>query len=542
MSFLAGLLLGMLPLLWAGWVLIRGRHQPVALLGPSGTPLLANALFRELDPGTREHLLQDGHGGPTGLRMRPLPGLLGLRLVLVEAIRIDEPGRGALLETLLFRFEEGGPVHRLVQQVLADARGPLGASYLDQLLGNPAEDEVRDPFVDAESYQPGEEERLLDLLARLARDHRPDGLVWKGPNPGEPVPSGLQAFLERRGLQCLLAVPLNGGGAWRGGLLVGWGHGQYNPARHRLALELCVLLQTQLQNRRTLRQLKLLNRELREDLGHKSRRIQELDQRLKSRQRELEEASTAAAEASRLKSEFLASMSHELRTPLNAIKGYTSIVLKEEGLSPRQQLSLERVRTSSDTLLKLINDILDYSRMESGKLALELELVNASAICRETVAHLEPLAQERELQFGLQADGPDIHAVLDRSKLERILINLLGNAIKFTDRGSVGLLLFRREGMLVFEVKDTGIGIHPEERELIFQHFRQGDGTSRRQHGGTGLGLAITARLVELLGGRLELDSELGRGSTFRVYLPIFLDLDTAHQVLAPQAESRLPV
>ena len=542
MILVSGIVLGLLPFLLVLRALHRSQSRALALVGPSGQAWLRNKAFRQALPTAEfsmEHSRLSGPAGP--LRAVELLRIAGTRLVLLESARVAEVERAGLLERLLVRFEEGGAVHHLVQQVLDDSRQVLDVAYLDLLLRNPAEDEARDPYSDAEHYLASEEQVLLALLEQTVQERTPDRL-WRLqdiPRGAKWVP--LVDFMRSRDLDRLLVIPLNAEQTWQGGLLVGWAAGAYSGGRHRLALELCVLLQTQLQNRRTLRQLKLLNRELRDGLAQQSLHVQQLELRLRAKQRELDDAEAAAAESSRLKVEFLASMSHELRTPLNAIKGYTSIVLKEEGLSARQQLSLERVRTSSDTLLKLINDILDYSRMESGKLSLDLELVNASSIARETVAHLEPLAHERELDFGLQSPDPDIYAVLDRSKLERILINLLGNAIKFTDRGSVALVLFRREGMLVFEVRDTGIGIHPDERQLIFQHFRQGDGSSKRQHGGTGLGLAITARLVELLGGRLELDSELGRGSTFRVYLPIFLDLDTARQVLDPRSESPQP-
>ncbi len=269
----------------------------------------------------------------------------------------------------------------------------------------------------------------------------------------------------------------------------------------------------------------------REQLLRLTAELREAERESQSMQRALTLAQAKAEEARRLKNEFLSSVSHELRTPLNAIQGYTRIVLRDQNLNDRQRMSLERVLTSSRNQLKLINNILDYSRLEAGRMRVDLEHIDVSAVCREVVVQIEALAQEGGLE--LKAELPEqLQTVSDRAKIERILINLLGNAIKFTQKGSVTLSIAVREGTVLIEVCDTGIGIRKEEQDLIFERFRQGSSSGQSSHTGTGLGLAITSRLVGLLDGRVELLSELGEGSTFSVRIPQFLDLSTARQAL----------
>jgi signal transduction histidine kinase len=292
----------------------------------------------------------------------------------------------------------------------------------------------------------------------------------------------------------------------------------------------------------------------RRELEQARRRVEEAESRLlvhrfetdRERQtllRELEQARLKSEEARKIKNEFLSSVSHELRTPLNAIQGYTRIVLRDDNLNERQRMSLERVMTSSKNQLKLINNILDYSRLEAGRMRLDLEALDMAAVCREVAVQVEPLAAEQQLELQVEMPEEGLHSITDRAKVERIVINLLGNAIKFTKRGGVRLRLEGRGGTLRLSVEDTGIGIGEEEKELIFERFRRGKQTdaSSKTYSGTGLGLAISRRLTELLGGRIEVESELGRGSTFTVLLPHFLDLATARQALQSDDEDARP-
>jgi signal transduction histidine kinase len=257
--------------------------------------------------------------------------------------------------------------------------------------------------------------------------------------------------------------------------------------------------------------------------------------------REGEVARRRVDEAESAKNEFLASVSHELRTPLNAIQGYTRIVLREAQLTDRQRLSLERVMTSSQNQLRLINNVLDYSRLEAGRMRLELEQLDLVQVLKDVLSQVEALAQERGLHVSMEVFPPmdRLPTVSDRAKLEQVLVNLMGNAIKFTSRGHIILRLRSEGGTAHLEVEDTGIGIPPEEQARVFERFRRTrSADASRTVSGTGLGLAISQGLAQLLGGQIRLQSEEGQGSTFTVSLPLFLDLETAALTLVGTDEA----
>jgi signal transduction histidine kinase len=256
----------------------------------------------------------------------------------------------------------------------------------------------------------------------------------------------------------------------------------------------------------------------------------EIERGLEKARKELAVARNRAEAADRTKSAFLATMSHELRTPLNSIIGFTSLLLQGlvGSLNAEQTKQLRMVKDSGQHLLALINDVLDISKIEAG----ELEITNAPfdlpESIRKVVQTVTPLAKKKQLSLIAQI-APDVNRITsDCWRVEQILLNLLSNAIKFTEQGEVTLTAEIvpdtrdvAHSALRISVVDTGLGIKREDLNKLFQPFRQLDTSLTRQHGGTGLGLAICKRLVERLGGTITVESEWGKGSTFRFTLPI---------------------
>jgi signal transduction histidine kinase/CheY-like chemotaxis protein len=246
----------------------------------------------------------------------------------------------------------------------------------------------------------------------------------------------------------------------------------------------------------------------------------ELEQRVEKRTAELSRAKDAAEEASRAKSEFLANMSHEIRTPLNGVIGMTELAL-ETKLTSEQQEYLDTVKLSGDALLSVINDILDFSKIEAGKVDLEAIDFNLRDTLEATLKTLALRAHEKGLEL-LCEIAPDVPEAVngDASRLRQVIVNLVGNAIKFTDKGEVELRVTveseEADGRILrFCVSDTGIGIPVEKQNLIFDPFAQADTSTTRKYGGTGLGLTISGRLVMMMGGRIWVQSQPGEGSQF---------------------------
>ena len=272
----------------------------------------------------------------------------------------------------------------------------------------------------------------------------------------------------------------------------------------------------EVENERLYEELKRFSSELEDRVREATRDLEERNLRLQWQSQELERAY-------RLKSEFLANMSHELRTPINALIGYTALMLDRiyGDLTAKQEEGLHRIQVSSQHLLALINDILDLAKIEAGKMPVHPERLSLNDLLHDAAAQIEPIVRRKGLEFNVQLPSETVYMDTDRTKVRQIVLNLLSNAVKFTAHGSVSISARASENEVRIAVSDTGIGIRPQDLEVIFEEFRQVDQSRTREYGGTGLGLSITRKLIALLGGNIAVASQYGRGSTFTVTLPL---------------------
>ncbi|MDP2206514.1 MAG: ATP-binding protein [Alphaproteobacteria bacterium] len=248
---------------------------------------------------------------------------------------------------------------------------------------------------------------------------------------------------------------------------------------------------------------------------------------IKAYEEKLQKAKETAEKASRAKTDFLAHMSHEIRTPLTAISGIAEIFEKHQGnLDPKQQQLVKTLNSSTQSLKELVSDILDFSKIESGELELEESPFGLQNLFEQVVSIVSVKAHEKGIGFRFDFEDVKRQRILgDRARLRQILINLIGNAVKFTDKGEVEIKASRimkgGSAQLRIDVRDTGIGIDPKHFDMIFERFKQADSSVSRKYGGTGLGLPISQRLARLMGGNITVDSALGKGSTFTLLLPV---------------------
>ncbi|MFM4965723.1 two-component sensor histidine kinase BarA [Aeromonas bivalvium] len=280
--------------------------------------------------------------------------------------------------------------------------------------------------------------------------------------------------------------------------------------------------------------------EMQQNIDQATSDLRETLEQIEIQNVELDMAKKRAQEAARVKSEFLANMSHELRTPLNGVIGFTRQLLKT-ALTPSQTDYMQTIEKSARNLLSIINDILDFSKLEAGKLQLEHIPFSLRDTLNETMHLLGPSAHDKQLELSLRIDAevPD-HLTGDPMRLQQVITNLAGNAIKFTEQGNVDVHisqsgpLHQGKCRLNVQIRDTGIGISPDQQRQLFQAFNQADSSISRRYGGTGLGLVITQKLVQQMGGLIRFESELGQGSVFT----FSLDLEVS---LLPQAD-QLPL
>ncbi len=257
------------------------------------------------------------------------------------------------------------------------------------------------------------------------------------------------------------------------------------------------------------------------EISDKNKQLLELHEELKKKAHELEIQKEKAVELTQVKSQFLASMSHELRTPLNSILGLSELVIKDVNSNDKTKERLSVVIKNGSKLLNLINNILEFSKLESGKAELNKSEFSLKVFTSDILSFLEPLLFEKQLSLKVEYGFvSDIVICSDRSKLEHILLNLIGNSIKFTELGEIKLQYEMKDNDLRIKVVDTGIGISENDREKIFEEFRQIDATNSRKYGGTGLGLAIVRRYVSIMKGKILLNSKVGEGTEFIVDLP----------------------
>jgi signal transduction histidine kinase/CheY-like chemotaxis protein len=479
-------------------------------------------------------------------------------------------GRGALTEQLAGEHSQVDLARRIITQLCRWMEVPTGVLYL------PEGDELLRVAGYADRAPGGERIGLGEGLVGQAALSRHEVSLTDVAAERFTVPSGLGAIVP----SCVYAIPIVQDG--RVSAVLELGTLEPLPPEHRDFLEsvsepitlalhqaqsrqrqAALLEHTQQQAAELAAQQEELNA-ANEELEEHNQRLRESEERLRAQQEELQvtneeleektellerqkselergrahltQQARELAEASRYKSEFLSNMSHELRTPLNSLLLLSRALAdnKHGNLTAEQVESAQVIHQGGNELLALINEILDLAKIEAGRMDLQLERLDLDDLAQAVRRSFAHVAEDKGLSFDVShADDAPVTVTSDRQRLLQVLRNLVGNAIKFTDVGSV-TVIFRAptateltdgaDGGLAIDVVDTGIGIAKEQRRLVFEAFQQADGGIRRRHGGTGLGLSISRELSELLGGQLTLSSELGRGSTFTLLLPAQLD------------------
>lgn len=273
------------------------------------------------------------------------------------------------------------------------------------------------------------------------------------------------------------------------------------------------------------------NRELRKT----NQILKQKNEELEIKQKKIERQNQELQESSQIKSQFLATISHELRTPMNAIMGFSQMLLSQypDPLTKPQIDMVKRIYNNGQHLLNMINEVLDFSKIEAGKLMLSVDEFDIINLATLTIEELRSLAESKALSIAIIPEISNPLIVNDKNCLRRILVNLVSNAIKFTDQGKVEVILKEVDNQQVsITVKDTGIGIAKDELPYIFEAFRQGDQNLTRKHTGTGLGLAITESISKMIQGKIEVKSQVGQGSQFTLTIPRQIPKTVNHELL----------
>ncbi len=470
-------------------------------------------------------------GGPRELNLvDPTEGTDLLFEVLAHPLPVEMARRGSYLSVLRDVTDLKQAAHQLQRQFhrerLAEQHATRERDRLELILQN-----VADPILvtDGKSniiLMNRQAEELFELTDATRHDQT---LIQRVRNNDTKVTSFISDFAltndRARRAQVSLVRPSNGAA-----LPMEMVSGKIFDERGEPMAIVSVLHDRtkEVENERLYDELKRFSAELEDRVRDATRDLEERNLRLQWQSQELEKAY-------RLKSEFLANMSHELRTPINALIGYTSLMLDRiyGDLTVKQEEGLHRIQVSSQHLLALINDILDLAKIEAGKMPVHLERLSLNDLLHDVAVQMEPMVKRKGLEFNVQFPAEPLYMETDRTKVRQIVLNLISNAVKFTARGSVSISARSDGNGVRIAVSDTGIGIRPQDLEVIFEEFRQVDQSRTREYGGTGLGLSITRKLIALLGGDIAVASQYGRGSTFTVTLPMTSEALTSDEQVA---------